>query len=598
MPAVQMVFQHVGAGQAGAVGVVVHDGLHLVPGNVLRGVGAQLLHQLLHRVHAALALKGKAAQRIAVVTELPVQRLDGVQQRLALLGVPGRGLADQQRRVDSVLVADVAAGQVAVALLKAEDKALHLACGLQPGDLVADPFEARKHISAFHPVMRGHNVRQRRGDDGFNAHRGFGHGAVLGAALADIIQQQHAHLVAGKQLIAAVLTAHGNAHAVGVRVGGKHQIRAGFFRQRKAQGQRLTNLGVGIRASGEITVRILLLGHNGDIRNADIPQHAGDRHEARTVQRRIHQLQPRGFAQTRANALGLDVLIQRLDGVLADVLDAALLQRRVEIRQSDARKNIGGLHLGIDRVGGFAGHLAAVRPVGLIAVVFGRVVAGRHHDAGVAVQMARGKAERRNGHQLLVKIRLDAVACQHARGLPRKHVAFDAAVVGDGDAFFAALLVQIICQTLRGLAHHIDVHAVRARTQHAAQARGAELQLHRETVLYLCVNALNAEQLGLQVLILQFGGKPPFIFLLIHQYAPAFRESCASPFQSQAAEAPRGVPPFILLIISHGPGPVNSHLYKNDAQVILKTHPYGRTGAKCGGKRRKAAEGCLQGSTA
>ena len=446
--------------------------------------------------------------------------------------------------------------------------------------------------------MRGHNVRQRRGDDGFNAHRGFGHGAVLGAALADIIQQQHAHLVAGKQLIAAVLTAHGNAHAVGVRVGGKHQIRAGFFRQRKAQGQRLTNLGVGIRASGEITVRILLLGHNGDIRNADIPQHAGDRHEARTVQRRIHQLQPRGFAQTRANALGLDVLIQRLHGVLADVLDAALLQRRVEIRQSDARKNIGGLHLGIDRVGGFAGHLAAVRPVGLITVVFGRVVAGRHHDAGVAVQMARSKAERRNGHQLLVKIRLDAVACQHARGLPRKHVAFDAAVVGDGDAFFAALLVQIICQTLRGLAHHIDVHAVRARTQHAAQARGAELQLHRETVLYLCVNALNAEQLGLQVLILQFGGKPPFIFLLIHQYAPAFRESCASPFQSQAAEAPRGVPPFILLIISHGPGPVNSHLYKNDAQVILKTHPYGRTGAKCGGKRRKAAEGCLQGSTA
>ena len=114
MPAVQMVFQHVGAGQAGAVGVVVHDGLHLVPGNVLRSAGAQLLHQLLHRVHAALALKGKAAQRIAVVTELPVQRLDGVQQRLALLGVPGRGLADQQRRVDSVLVADVAAGQLYV----------------------------------------------------------------------------------------------------------------------------------------------------------------------------------------------------------------------------------------------------------------------------------------------------------------------------------------------------------------------------------------------------------------------------------------------------------------------------------------------------
>ena len=104
-------------------------------------------------MHAALALKGKTAQRIAVVTELPVQRLDGVQQRLALLSVPGRGLADQQRRVDSVLVADVAAGQVAVALLKAEDIAFGTPLGLQLADLLADELKAGQGAAQLNAVF-------------------------------------------------------------------------------------------------------------------------------------------------------------------------------------------------------------------------------------------------------------------------------------------------------------------------------------------------------------------------------------------------------------------------------------------------------------
>ena len=63
-------------------------------------------------------------------------------------------------------------------------------------------------------------VSQRRGDDRL-AHDGvLGHRALLNAARADVVEQQNADLVAGEQLIAAVLALDGDADAVRVGVGG------------------------------------------------------------------------------------------------------------------------------------------------------------------------------------------------------------------------------------------------------------------------------------------------------------------------------------------------------------------------------------------
>lgn len=104
-------------------------------------------------MHTALALKGEAAQRVAVVAELLVQRLDGVQQRLSLLGVPGRCFTDKQRGIDGVLVADVCAGQVAVALLKAEDIAVGAALGFQPADLFTDELKAGQGAAQLDAVF-------------------------------------------------------------------------------------------------------------------------------------------------------------------------------------------------------------------------------------------------------------------------------------------------------------------------------------------------------------------------------------------------------------------------------------------------------------
>ena len=349
--------------------------------------------------------------------------------------------------------------------------------------------------------MLGHLVGQRGGDDGL-AHDGvLGHGPLLDAARADVVQQQHAHLVAGEQLIAAVLALDGNAHAVGVGVGGQHQVSAGLLCQLQAEAQGLEDLGVGVRAGGEIAVRLLLLGHDGDVGDADVLQHMGDGHQAGAVQRAVDQLEAGGLANAGADGAGLDGSVQGVDAVVTDVLDQALGHAVLKGDELGAGEDVGFLNFGIHDVSGFIGHLAAVRAVGLVAVILGRVVAGRDHDARIAVVVAGSKAQGRHGHEGAVDAHLDAVGGQHLSGGLGKDVALDTAVVADGDSLAAALGLDPIGQALGSLPHDVDVHAVGTRTDDTAKACGAELQGHSKAVLDGIVVVLNAFQFGLQICI-------------------------------------------------------------------------------------------------
>ena len=133
-----------------------------------------------------------------------------------LARVVGGHLADQHGADDGILVADIRPGEVAVAFLKAEDEAVDLTGGFETGDLVADPLEAGEYVAAFNAVMGSDRIGQRGRDDGLAHDRVLGHGALFDAARADVVEQQHADLVAGQQLIAAVLALDGDADAVGV----------------------------------------------------------------------------------------------------------------------------------------------------------------------------------------------------------------------------------------------------------------------------------------------------------------------------------------------------------------------------------------------
>ena len=129
-----------------------------------------------------------------------------------------------QHGVDRVLIAHVRAGEVAVALFKAEDIALRMAARLQQGDLLADILEARQHAAQFHAVFVGDGRDHVGRDDRRDGDGVFRHRAVGDAAAADEIQQDDAHLVAGDEAVAALAVGHGGATAVAVRVGADEDV--------------------------------------------------------------------------------------------------------------------------------------------------------------------------------------------------------------------------------------------------------------------------------------------------------------------------------------------------------------------------------------
>ena len=322
--------------------------------------------------------------------------------------------------------------------------------------------------------MCGNGVGQRSGHDGLDCHRILGHGALFNAACADVVQQQSAHFIAGYQLIAAIRALHGDAHTIRIGVGGQHQICTGLGGQIQTQLQSLKDLGVGVGAGGEVAVGILLLGHDGDVGDAHIVQHMGDRHQTGTVQRAVHQLQAGSLAQARAHLTSLNGVVQSLFAVIAHKADQALLHALSKGNVLCAGENVGLLDLIVDDGSSVIGHLAAVRAVGLVAVVLGRVV-----------------------------------------GLG-KNIALQAAVVADGHGLGAFLGLDPVCQALRSLTDDINIHTVGASAQNAAQTSRAKLQSHRKAVLDLFVISLDLGQFRLQICVFQIGSHPALIFIQIH----------------------------------------------------------------------------------
>ena len=142
----------------------------------------------------------------------------------------------------------------------------------------------------------------------------------------------------------------------------------------------------------------------------------GHGHKAGAVQRAVHQLQAGSLAQTRAHLTCLNGIVQRLFAVVAHKADHAVLHALGKGDVLCTGEHIGLLDLIIDDGGGVIGHLAAVRAVGLVAVVLGRVVGSGDHDTGVAVIVTGSKAQRGHRHQGIIDAHLDTVGCQNASG--------------------------------------------------------------------------------------------------------------------------------------------------------------------------------------
>ena len=126
--------------------------------------------------------------------------------------------------------------------------------------------------------------------------------------------------------------------------------------------------------------------------------------------------------------------------------------------------------------------LAAVAEVDLVAVVLGRVVAGRDHHARRAAELADGVGEHRRRQRPGEQPDRDPGAGHHLGGVPGEVVAAVPGVLPDDDGAGGAGVLQVRRQAGRGPAHHHPVHPVRPGRHRPAQARGAELQRAVEPV--------------------------------------------------------------------------------------------------------------------
>ena len=499
-------------------------------------IAAECLHNALHLGKTGAAVELVAVQGVQAVAIGLVQLVQLIQQADALGGVVAEHLADHVSTVHAVLIADVGAGQVAVAFLKAKYITVCLALLFQLADLLTDKLEAGQHIDSTQTIMGGDLFAHVHCDDGLDHDRVSRHLAVLYALAANVIQQQHTGLVAGQQLVLACLVLDGDAHAVTVRVGGKQQVGVALLGILHAQCHSLFDLRVGIRAGREIAVRLLLLLDHRNVGVAHLLQGAGHGLQTGAVQRTVHDGHILVDFFAKQDGLALDLLYEGGVDLVRDVPDAAVCHASFKAAGPDICKDVQFLDLGQNLRSSLGGDLAAVRAVDLVAVVLAGVVGRRHHDTGRGVQIAGRKGDGRNRHQNRPDVDLDAIGREHARSNLGKHIALDAAVITDGHRRSFKVLFQIVRQTLRGLCHRVDVHPIGACADDAAQTARAKGEVTVECVLDLGIiqRFQFCHNIGIGGGICQ----PAFVFLFnIHIVYPLTSRNCACPWMVSTSES-------------------------------------------------------------
>ena len=168
-------------------------------------------------------------------------------------------------------------------------------------------------------------------------------------------------------------------------------------------------------------------------------------------------------------------------------------------------RGVGDLgHFGHDLLVHRRGHLAAVGPAHLVAVVFLGVVRGGDHHAGHGALQPHRVAHLGRRTDVVEDIDVDAVGREDVRRDAGEFLALVAGVVGDADLGVVPFVMRedIVGQSLRGHAYRIAVHPVGTDAHDAAQATGAELEVLVKSIFEsggVIVAELDDLELGLLV---------------------------------------------------------------------------------------------------
>ena len=228
-----------------------------------------------------------------------------------------------------------------------------------------------------------------------------------------------------------------------------------------------------------MAVRLLLGRDHSEVRDPHLGQQLLHALQPGTVEWGIYQLQ---LAHIVARAQGQHRVHEAVQARIADVPDGPCGHGLVEADELHAVEAVRFLDRGQHIVRRLRCDLTAVRSIHLIAVVFGRIVAGRDAYACPAAMIAHRPAQGRGRLQARIDPHRDAVRREHPGGLPGEELSFDAAVIGDGRRLREPAGIEVVREPLGRPAHRIDVHAIFPRADDAAKAAGAERQFPIEPI--------------------------------------------------------------------------------------------------------------------
>ena len=175
-----------------------------------------------------------------------------------------------------------------------------------------------------------------------------------------------------------------------------------------------------------------------------------------------------------AERQGVDVLDVGSIHVFADDLDQVGIALELDVAHVlDGVDVVDDVHI----VG--SDNLCTVIPVGLVAVVYLRIVRGSDVHTALAAQATDGIAYLGSGARSLKQIDLDAVGAEDVGYRLGKQAAVVAHVMANDNRDLRQIfeiLLQIVGKALGSAAHGVDVHAVAASTHDTAQSTGTKLE--------------------------------------------------------------------------------------------------------------------------
>ena len=196
-------------------------------------------------------------------------------------------------------------------------------------------------------------------------------------------------------------------------------------------------------------------------------------------------------------------------------MDKPRLSGLFKIHGLDILEEIKRIHFFCYHISLLGRKLRAVLPVNLVAVVLLGVMGRRDIDAYNRTVIANRKRQLRGGAQFVIQFDLDAVCCKDAGRLPGKFWREMAGIIRNCNAAlhgFRAILPNQVRKALGRCADRETVHAVQARAEHAAQARGAERQGRKKAILNLLFIAANCFQLCALLRSQRVRRQPAFVF--------------------------------------------------------------------------------------